>query len=126
MGKVVQKDLVKALARRFDYQSARNIVSKLVKGASMTDHAEYSASDLKKLGAALSAEFTRVDDVLETLSALRSAAAEKAPTKAKPPAKAEAPAEKAPAKAKAPAKKAPAKKAASASRKKAPAKKSGA
>lgn len=95
MGKIVKDDLVNALAKRFDYQSARNVTGRLLKETGLTAQTDFSAADVKKIGAALSEHFSRVDNALAALSALGGGAAEKAA-----PAK-KAPAKKAPAKAKA-------------------------
>ena len=153
MGKIVKDDLVKAVARRFDYQSARNVTGRLIKDAGLSKQTDFSADDVKKVGAALAAKFDRVDAVLTALAALGGGGAKAAPkaeskaepkaepkaakaeakpeaeAEAKPKAEAEAAPEKAAEpeaaaeKAEAPAKKAEPAKKTSRGRKKTPAKK---
>ncbi len=95
------EQLVAALERRFDYQSARSVAGELLAVAGVAKADAYDAGASAKLRAAVEASLTRAHAVLEALAATapsapaapaKPAAAEPAPVAAPEPAEEAAPA----------------------------------
>ena len=96
MSRVGKQALIVALERRFDFQSARNVLKRALKETGLGD--DYSAAELGTLSTALEAEADRMEGVVARLKELAATA------EAKPAAKKEAKAKEAAVKKEAPAK----------------------
>src|SRR5262245_2147980 len=62
-----------ALQRRYDYQSAQVVLKRALTAVNLTEQEQYSSDDLVKIGKGLQKVGDRVDSVLAQLSALAGA-----------------------------------------------------
>ncbi|MFT7625200.1 MAG: hypothetical protein ACI9WU_004391, partial [Myxococcota bacterium] len=69
---IARDTIAAALERRYDYYSARTVLSEARSAASLEDKAEYSAAEVKALIAGIKQVGDRVGAVLEALEALAS------------------------------------------------------